>query len=478
MINPCGLHVVVGPTGSGKSMFQMQWVGRILATTKRTVVTNLPIKWEGLAEQMNYEYPRKSGSWTIDELRVRVYQTEDLLELQKFWLCFGHGWTAIDIEKEAYELGYRPDYSVVYRYKESVMPANGAIVRRPLYRLLLPEVLRLVETGEVERRESVEIPSTEILIDEAGSVFPQRAKAGLGRAYTHALEHKRKIRPEGLNVVMACQFPNQLDSEIRNQANSWTYLVNFASRRRGMFRLPKRSVWQQFPTQPREHDKPDITGHFKIDPGEWGRTYDTSAGVGLMGGTLADTKSSVGGISWLWFFPIVAVVIVALVLVVKQLPGGLGSLSGWIIGRKKPAAAVATVQTNSVHVETNSPVLAELRRLSEQLQLAAAARKEAEERERQKPDRIGVTSLAQIGKELKFSFVDGSRGSSNDRRFGGLLREGSQLRGLLWEGREYEFKDAVAHKLEMERIRRDRVGQVFGQGQGRVATSVSGVPLL
>jgi len=438
VINPCGLHVVVGPTGSGKSMFMMQWIGRILKSTNRIIVTNLPLNWEGLADQMLEAY-----GWSGD-LKTRIYHTDDLLALKNFWLCFGFGWTAIDVEDDAYELGYRPDYSKVYRYKEAAVPEDGSLPRVPLYRLRLPGVLRLVEKGEVETMEAENVPSTEILIDEAGSVFPQMAKKKLGRAYTHALEHKRKIRPDGLNVVCACQYANQLDSEIRNQANSWIYLANFAGRRKGIFYLPKKSVWQQFPTQPRDTDKPDLTGHFTISGGEWGRTYDTSAGVGLGGGMKADTGARPGGISWMWFPVFVAAFTVVAVLFMKQVPGGVSGLYRYIMGRGKPAP----VQVQ--HVATNAPAINEVE-LTQRVMASVKAAQARELSESGHNVKVAISSFAKVGNEFRFVFFDGSSGSSADRRFGGIKRVGSRIAAVKWDGYEYEIRDFLAWKKEQHR---------------------------
>lgn len=442
MINPCGLHIVVGPTGSGKSMFMMQWIGRILAKTDRTIVTNLPINWHGLAEEMKERY-----DWA-GKLEDRIYHTEQYLELKNFWLCFGFGWSAIDIEEDAYELGFRPDYSTVYRYVQKELRAGEPIDRKPLYRMRAGQVRSLLEAGEVEAMDAAKIASTEILIDEAGSVFPQLSKRDNSKhwklAYTHALEHKRKIRPDGLNVVCACQFANQLDSEIRNQANSWIYLANFAGRRRGIFYLPKRSVWQQYPTQPRDTDKPDLTGHFAISAESWGRTYDTSAGVGLGGGMSADTKAKVGGISWAWFPVIIGVIVLGGILFMKAAPGGITATFRWLLGMAggktiEAKAAVGSVTTNAVHQSVGLD--AEIAKLRQEFE--ASKRKEDE-----KPDRIAVSAVAVVNGVCRFYFFDGSQGSSGDRRFGGLILDGKRVRAVRWEGREYEIKDKAAHERE------------------------------
>src|SRR3954462_9982799 len=120
MINPCGLHMIVGPTGSGKSAYMMRHLARILATSERTICTNLPIEFPGLIQFLLDAYGQV---WTIERLKTRIYQPTDFQEIQRFWLSRGFGWFVIDVSDSDYEVGLRPDYSVVYRWIPKVV--NG-----------------------------------------------------------------------------------------------------------------------------------------------------------------------------------------------------------------------------------------------------------------------------------------------------------------------------------------------------------------
>lgn len=299
------LMMVTGPTGSGKSMFQTMFIGRQIAETDHTIITNAPLRFGDLESVIDEEFGtewRKRGS-----LSERIYHTENYLEFRRFWLVKGWGWCVVDIEDEQYEVGYKPDYSVHFRWLPKVLTEADVKKRKPLFHLKLQEVLRLEEMGEVERRDADSVPEVDVVIDEARSYFPQLSKGKLGPGYLHFLDHKRKLRT---SVLMGCQFPKQVDSEIRSAANSWCLLQCFAKRRKGMFYLPKQSVWQLYagPGIPKETDTPDRKGHFSIDGKTWGRAYDTAAGVGLPGGHRADAGAKVGGISWMWFpvFEVVA----------------------------------------------------------------------------------------------------------------------------------------------------------------------------
>lgn len=450
-VNPNGLMLVVGPTGSGKSMFETQYIGRQIAKTDHIMITNVPIKWQELQDIICKEY----GSEWLEKapLRDRIYWTENQREIRKFWLCRGFGWYVIDVEEDQYELGYRPDYGVHYRYKEVEVPKDGRTTRKPLYQMRLPAVLALVDSGEVETRDAEDAPEVELVLDEAGSFFPQRSKAKLGEAYRHALEHKRKLRA---SFMMACQYPNQTDSELRVQANAWVYLACFAHRRKGMFYLPKRSVWQQYPSQPDKHAQADLSGSFEINPEGWGKTYDTSAGTGLAGGHDADSKKKIGGISWLWFFPIVFCAVAAALIFLKTSQGGITGGILWLVGRGNKKAEVAKtplvprfpagVENVGGNGAQFANEIAELRKILE------SAKSQVQPQEVR--DRIGLTGIVPGPKRdrLLFYFVDGSHGSSLDRRFGGVIKEGSQYVGIRFEGREYRLDDQASPRQERNRV--------------------------
>lgn len=413
MTHPCGLHIVVAPTGSGKSMFLMQSVGYDLARTNRTVVTNLPINFEGLMEVMNELYVGSgpvAGTWTIEGLRKRVWIISEVGEVRRYYQCRGFGWYLIAIDDEEYNQDRRPDWSVAYRYREKI---DDGRERQPLYKLTRKAVDRLYQEGELDRCLMADLPPCSFKIDEAGDYLAKMSARHLGCCYPYYQRMKRKIGVIGDDTTMACQYATQIDLELREQANDWMFLVNWAARRKGIFYLPSKATWAKFPKLPQKGDSPMLTGFFSIDGKSWGRTYDTSAGVGLEGGFQADKGQKVGGISWMW----VPVGFAVAVYLISQSPHGFsGLLRWWLQGkRQQPVQAVvgpaAPVVQQAVHA-TNKVTLVDQVPLLE------------------------LDSLAFVGGRLVMYWSDGSRTRSDEKGFGGVLRSGSKVDGVIWDGRK------------------------------------------
>lgn len=405
-------------------MFMMQHVGHVLANSTRTVVTNLPFNWEGLEEVLNEQYsgrcPENGGVWHGEYLRKRIWPCHDKGMLRRFWLQRGFGWTLIDIEDHQYDQDLLPDWSVVWRYTAKTFDGKE---RAPLYKMRRDRVLELEAMGEVECKPINEIPPCQFEIDEAGDIFPKLSKSKLGPGFPHYLSHKRKIgAPIGDDTVMACQFAGQLDKELREQTNDWMFLVNWAARRKGIFHLPKKATWAKFPTLPQKGDQPMLTGFFAIDGKSWGRTYDTSAGVGIEGGFEADKGQKVGGISWMW----IIVAFVALLFVIKFAGGGISSLSTWLLlGGRGKAQVVQSGPTNPVLSQVIHPV-----------QEVVVEKKRGRDDDGEVEKQLKFTGVASYQGVLHVFFDDGSSGMSTDRRFGGVKRGmGNVIVGVTWEGK-------------------------------------------
>lgn len=399
-------------------MFMMQAVGYDLARTNRTVVTNLPINLEGLMEVMNEQHSGtgpEAGQWTIQSLQSRIYQISDVSEVRRYYQCRGFGWYLIAIDDDEYNQERRPDWSVVYRYREKV---DDGRERVPLYKLTKKTVERLYSEGEVERKLISEIPPCAFKVDEAGDYFAKNSAKHLGACYPYYQRMKRKIGTIGDDTVMACQYAKQIDLELREQANDWMFLVNWAARRKGIFHLPRKATWAKYPTVPQKGDSPMLTGFFAIDGKSWGRTYDTSAGVGIEGGFQADKGQKVGGISWMW----IPVMFCVALYLVSQSPRGIsGMFRYWFLERNHPTvAAVSPVPAPvvSTPISVVSPLTNSVVR-------------------HEKKDELELESLAFLEGVVFFYWGDGSVTRSKDKRFGGLLKTGHKYDGVRWDGKDY-----------------------------------------
>lgn len=434
MTHPSGLHIIVAPTGSGKSMYMMQRLGFVLAHTERNIVTNLPLKWEGLMEVMNEEFPNTNDGkpWTVQALKKRIWHCLDIPKFRRYWQHRGFGWTLIDIDEKQYEEDLRPDWSVAFRYNPRV--EKDGRERIPLYRLRMPAILELERAGEVIRRSMEDLPPVEYLIDEAGDIFPKQSKAKLGPAFPYYQAHKRKIGSEGDNTLMACQYPKQVDLELREQANDWVFLVNWAARRKWFFSLPKKATWSSYPTLPSKGDGPMLTGFFQIDGKTWGRTYDTSAGVGIGGGLKADVGQSVGGISWMWIFPAMLAVIVLL----HYSPTGISGAMTWFLHRKRPAPEAVQIQTNQPPVAVAAIAAPPVQESPLKKLLPKIPTEEIEDY-----GELSGFMSDRKGNVLRIFWRNGMETTSGDPQFQGAIRRGSQFVGVKWAGKTYYLKTAT-----------------------------------
>jgi len=96
-----------------------------------------------------------------------------------------------------------------------------------------------------------------------------------------------------------------------------------------------------------------VTGIYRVDIAGLGTTYDTSAGVGIEGGLLADTKERVGGVHWGWFIGIIILALAG----ITQLPSVSNKLARWFLGaRSKEPALVQKTNSTSDVVVTNRVV--------------------------------------------------------------------------------------------------------------------------
>lgn len=422
---PSGTHMIIGGTGSGKSMFMSRAVGHSVAFTKRVVVGNLPIKF-GSAEVVL----EKKHGW-VGDLEKRISYQDDIACLRKFWLHRGFGWVVPDIDKKEWELGLTTDFTYAYRYKP-VPAGEEQLSRQCLCRLHRTEVFRMFKDGELERELVSVLPAVQYVIDECGNVFPQLSKQLIGQAIVYYLSQKRKVGSEGDDIICSAQCVTMVDKTFRDLANDWLFLTNWGQRRMGMFRGPKRSTWGLYSPLPRSPtDKPMCQGQFAIEGDEgWGGFYDTSAGVGIQGGLQADKGSRPRGLHWTW--AIVGLVVIW--AVAMQIP----KVFKKAIGATVNAVGVKNISSEFAPKVMTNALLSEAVRQKDDKQENSQTHTTVDRDQEGKEDRW-VTGVAPSldGKVLHIFWSDGDETSSGDADFQGVERVGRRVHVVKWGGKRW-----------------------------------------
>lgn len=417
---PSGTHMIIGGTGSGKSMFLSQAVGYSVTKTKRIVVGNLPIKF-GSAETV---LERKFG-W-IGDLEKRVFFMDDILCLRKFWLHRGFGWVVPDIEKKEWDLGLTTDFTYAYRYQKKEATEETP-PRVCLCRLHRSEIFRLYQEGELDRELVSVLPAVQYVIDECGNVFPQLSKQLIGQAIVFYLSQKRKVGSEGDDIICSAQCASMVDKTFRDLANDWLFLTNWGQRRKGIFRGPKRSSWGLYSPMPRsEHEKPMAQGQFAIEGDEgWGGFYDTSAGVGIQGGLQADKGGRPPGIHWAWAI----VFIIAILIAVAQLPKVFRKGVGVVMGQ------VGTQRLSSEFAPKSVMAVAQAKAPDESKPVGMSKESHTEKESVTYTGRY-ITGVHPFGGVLRIYWSDGDETTSADREFEGVERMGRMIVAIKWAGKK------------------------------------------
>lgn len=109
--------------------------------------------------------------------------------------------------------------------------------------------------------------------------------------------------------LICTQHHKDLDVLFNRLCDEYLVCTNYAKRRTGPFRgFPVMTV-EHYYSAPGPKDKPKHISHYRL-PKLIGETYDTSAGVGMKGGRIADVGQKEEG--WHWSGPLIILVLVCL----------------------------------------------------------------------------------------------------------------------------------------------------------------------
>jgi hypothetical protein len=161
------------------------------------------------------------------------------------------------------------------------------------------------------------------VVDEAWKFFGARDWQKTGKV---ALWYQAQHRKFGDDVMLCAQNTKQVDTAFRQLAQEFIVVQNHSKMRLGIFRQPELFSVSCYDQPPGPAAVSMYRTVFRLDAVGIGGCYDTSAGVGLAGQTVADVGKKHKGLHWSVFI-IGFVVGLALLLMIPRLLGkGVGNL--------------------------------------------------------------------------------------------------------------------------------------------------------
>jgi hypothetical protein len=298
------LRFISGKPGGGKSYLALRWIVEELLHGKRTVITNLPLKLPELSEYLQKKYPEKE----ID-LHARVRMLED---------------------EEVYEF---------FRYRGR-KPGENDEPYGPYYKLPESDTEGRIKPEEVATAKS--LGGCYYVIDEIHLYFNSREWQKTGKAVLWYISQHRKLSDE---IVAITQMLSNVDKQFRGMSQDFTYVRNHGKEKYlsifAGFKKCTTSVYQQPYTGNQQASE---RGMFTVDVSGLANCYDTSAGAGISGGTVADSNQKTRGIPFWGVFVLLSLVLVAIFFVPEML--GKALLGG--VTKISTASTVGSSLTNAV----------------------------------------------------------------------------------------------------------------------------------
>lgn len=289
------LTIAVGPTGSGKSLFEMILMEHFLLNDTRVIVTTLAIDLPRLAEYMQETHGDKAPA-LIGSRVIRIF-AEDLA---RFWRVRGIRYDG--------DYGYEPERRGVFGGADWQSPTPGVIY----------------------------------LLDELQVKFKAREFMKNSGEF---LDYQPQARKLGDTIIGVSPASSLLDKGFRDLANSCIVLTNMYKVKVKGFVAPRKIVARIYANCPPAHGEVHTDEHsFTIDAAGLASCYRTQEGIGVRG-IGADIGKVVRGVPWWTIFPLgLAIGLLAYF----ALSSGLHGSMRW--GFKKLSVATGAVSTNAASV--------------------------------------------------------------------------------------------------------------------------------
>jgi hypothetical protein len=243
------IFYICGKPGGGKSYFAVHQICEELKSGKgRYIVTNVPLNMAELAEWCHKNIKEEVN---LAE-RIRILDDE---ETGEFWLFEPHhkfeGRRTLKFGRRTMEV---PDF-----------------------------------TGRG-------LPGCLYVIDEVHNYFGARDWQATGSDCTYFLSQHRKML---CDVVLITQHPDQTDKALRRLAQEYMVVRNLSREPVFGFRIANFFRWTRMLNSPTSPNPAAFnSGFLKLKAEEYGKLYDTMAGVGIAGRVSPSNEQR--GIHWYW----------------------------------------------------------------------------------------------------------------------------------------------------------------------------------
>jgi len=260
------IKFITGVPGGGKSMLAVRLITEELRTGSRDICTNLPLHIGRLCEFMVENYGKSFSAAT----RIRILKDSEVSDFYK------HRGIGVEVSER----------NPITINHETVAHLNYSPIARDRGGVLY-------------------------LLDEAHIFFNARNWADIAKDCLFYVSQHRHLNDD---VYLITQRLKNVDAQFRDITQEYIQMTNRRMQKWGPWQAPGGFVAKIYPKPPTNApgETPMETWKFNLDARGLGSCYDTSAGVGLEGGIMADTKRKRKGLPF-WTMPIAACLVLGLV---------------------------------------------------------------------------------------------------------------------------------------------------------------------
>ena len=300
------ISFVTGKPGGGKGLVAMREVIAELVHGERPIITNLAIRIEPWVR-----IGKVRGKRTVkSEMGLQAYLMRE----------YGQDF---NVRRRVHIL---PDDQVGEFYLYRVDTESWKLVKSDAKRDAAGRVV------EYSTENALRWGGVLYVVDEAWKFYGARSWQDTGKGVLFYGAQHRKLADRWLIV---CQNTKQVDTALRQVAEDFWVSVNHAKKKLGVWRQPEVFQLLIYGEVPTGAGEPMSRQVFRLDKIGLGGTYDTSGGVGVVGGGTADIGERAKGMP-IWS------IAAGLLLLGALCYGGAKSL-GWgtkkmLMGNKHPEA--------------------------------------------------------------------------------------------------------------------------------------------
>jgi hypothetical protein len=351
------IRIVTAPIGGGKSRFAASEICKVLATSERLIVTNVPIILQDAPE----------GYLTIQEWCDK-YVKEPLRTRRRI--------IVLTAEQTSEFWRYLPRFDGLRKITDDIPGveffANTGTTYHDCMGLVLPQKPhpqdheKGVFVTDFDRLKAhPRFPGIDYYIDEVHVNFSSRSfyqSQGKAQQAEYFMSQVRKLNG---NIDLISQHPEKMDKNFRRNVTEWLTVKNMARTPlfmgagfKGGFRY---SRWIQS-EQPDKNDPPNESGFFRLDAKEYQKVYFTMAGTGMRGSINATSETNRYKLKspWIWAIPIVLALLLAFFgpkYIEEFVHAATTGISRGVIGgMEKGMGSVGTVPTNRPAAPVLPPV--------------------------------------------------------------------------------------------------------------------------